>query len=115
MTLLKDIARIKVIVDKEDQLLAHSTGNTLPADKSYSHLSGISIQQKVKRRHAYCCTNVIKYILSQCQNCYRVVTIHIDTERKMSHRYTDRGRKRHTDIWTKRHIGTRPDGQKTQR
>ena len=71
MIVFKDNACLKVIFDNQGQLLTRSTGNTLPVDKSYRHLSGISIQRKKKTRQAYCCTNLINHILSQCLNCYK--------------------------------------------
>ena len=67
---LKENANLKIIVDDRGQLLATASGNTLPVDKSYHHLSGISILKRTRRRQAYSCTNVINHILSMCQNCY---------------------------------------------
>jgi hypothetical protein len=68
---LKDNASLKLIVADESQLLASASGNTLPVDKSYQHLSGITIQPKVKgRRKAYSSTNIVNHILSMCQNRY---------------------------------------------
>ena len=59
---LKDKARPNQKADDEGQLLANGSGNTLPVDKTYGHLSGISIQMKAKgKRKAYCCTNVIMH------------------------------------------------------
>jgi len=50
MIVLKENACLKVIVYDEGQLLAHRAGNTLPGDRSYSNLSGISIQMTTKEK-----------------------------------------------------------------
>ena len=50
MIALKQNANIKLIVYYERKLLAHGSGKTLPVDKCYHHLSGISMQQKVKKK-----------------------------------------------------------------
>ena len=52
---LKDTAKLELLVDDEDQLLAYGSGNTLPVDRSYRHLSGISIQMKSKAKRKVCC------------------------------------------------------------
>ena len=67
---LKENANLKIIVDEDGQLLANGSGNMLAVDRSYCHLSGVSIRMKsVRKRRAYCCTNIINHILSTCQNC----------------------------------------------
>ena len=45
---LKENANIKIIVDEEGQLLANGSGNMLAVDRSYRHLSGVSIRMKAK-------------------------------------------------------------------
>ena len=68
---LKENANLKIIVDDRGQLLATASGNPLPVDKSYHHLSGVSILKRTRRRRqAYSCNNVINHILSICQNCH---------------------------------------------
>ena len=52
--MLKDNARVKLIVDDEGQLVANGSGNTLPVDRSYRLLSGINIQMIAKgKRNGY--------------------------------------------------------------
>ena len=58
-------ANIRVLVDDEDQFLDSARGNTLPVGRFYSHLSGISIQKKIRRRQACYCINVKKYIMKK--------------------------------------------------
>ena len=70
MIALKENANIKIIVDEEGHLLASACGNMLPIVTPHRQLSGISIQRKIKRRHAYSSTNIINHILSTCRNCY---------------------------------------------
>jgi hypothetical protein len=67
---LKENANIKIIVDEEGHLLASACSNTLPLDKPYLQLLGISIQRNIKRRQAYSCTNVINLIFTTYRNCY---------------------------------------------
>ena len=64
MIMLKDNISLKLIVEDEEKLLTHSTGNTLPVDTSSQHLFGIKIQWNVKARLAYSKINVINHILS---------------------------------------------------
>jgi exonuclease I len=82
MIVLKENANLKIIVDDRGQLLAYSSGSTIPIDRSYSHRSGITIQMKAKKkRKAYCCTSVINHIMSTCQNCYLCKNnVRIDSE-----------------------------------
>ena len=82
MIVLKENANLKIIVDDRGQLLAYSSGSTIPIDRSYSHRSGITIQMKAKKkRKAYCCTSVINHIMSTCQNCYLCKhSVRIDSE-----------------------------------
>ena len=48
---LKENNNLKIIVDEDGQLLANGSGNTLAVDRSYCHLSGVSIQMKpVKKK-----------------------------------------------------------------
>ena len=69
MIVLKDNTSPKLKVDDEGQLLAHCTDNTLPLDKSYQHLCGITIQQNVKAKRVYSSINVINHIMSICRSC----------------------------------------------
>ena len=70
MITLKENANTKLLVSDECLLLPYGSGNRLPVDRSYRHLSGISTQMKAKGKiKAYCWTNVIMHILAMFQNC----------------------------------------------
>ena len=49
---LNENASLKLIVDKKVKPLSQCAGNTLAVDKTFRQLSGINIQQRVKKdRH----------------------------------------------------------------
>ena len=53
MIALKENANIKLIVGDKGKIIAFVSGNKLLVGKSNYHLSGVRVQQKVKRRQAY--------------------------------------------------------------